>query len=74
MSVAGARGLPSPPFREVPNVNNLRDAALACGGLMTSERKRVRSGVLWRSAEVGKVDGEGWKAMRGLGVSLSVFP
>ncbi|KAF9732750.1 tyrosine phosphatase [Paraphaeosphaeria minitans] len=64
-------GLPSPPFYHVPNLNNLRDAALACGGLKTLDGERVRPGVLFRSAEVSKVDGEGWSRIVELGVSLA---
>jgi hypothetical protein len=64
-----ATGLPSPPFLEVPNLNNLRDAALACGGLRTGDGRKVRAGVLFRSAEVSKVDAEGWRRVHELGVS-----
>ncbi|KAF1967940.1 hypothetical protein BU23DRAFT_541932 [Bimuria novae-zelandiae CBS 107.79] len=62
-------GLPSPPFFEIPHLDNLRDAAQACGGLKTREGKSVRKGVLWRSAEVSSVGAEGWRWMRGLGVA-----
>lgn len=62
--------LPSPPFFDVPNLNNFRDAALACGGLKTAEGRRIRSGVLFRCADVSKVDGEGWRTLGGLGVSI----
>ena len=62
--------LPSPPFYTVANLNNLRDAALACGGLKTRDGKSVRPGILFRSAEVSKVDGEGWKRVRDTGVSF----
>ncbi|OAG02397.1 uncharacterized protein CC84DRAFT_1167450 [Paraphaeosphaeria sporulosa] len=64
-----ATGLPSPPFYDVPNLNNLRDAALACGGLKTQDGKSVRPGVLFRSAEVSKVDGEGWRRVNEIGVA-----
>lgn len=64
--------LPSPPFVAVPNLNNLRDAALACGGLVTSDGRKLRSGVLFRSAEVSKLDAEGWKTMGAIGVCRSL--
>jgi hypothetical protein len=59
--------LPSPPFFTIDNINNLRDAALACGHLSTPNGK-IRPGVLFRSAEVSHLDVEGWKAIRGIGV------
>lgn len=59
--------LPSPPFFNVPNINNLRDAALASGGLKTPSG-RIRPGILFRSAEVSKLDREGWKAVHQIGV------
>lgn len=65
-----ATRLPSPPFYDVPNLNNLRDAALACGGLQTQDGGKVRPGVLFRSAEVSKVDAEGWRRVNEIGVSL----
>ncbi|KAF1953433.1 hypothetical protein CC80DRAFT_477996 [Byssothecium circinans] len=60
--------LPSPPFFTVPNLNNFRDAALHNGGLKTLEGKRVRPGVLFRSAEVSKLDREGLEAVKKIGV------
>jgi hypothetical protein len=56
--------LPSPPFFNIPNINNLRDAAV---GLQTPQGK-IRTGILFRSAEVGRLDREGWEEMRELGV------
>ncbi|PVI05367.1 hypothetical protein DM02DRAFT_98178 [Periconia macrospinosa] len=61
--------LPSPPFFNIPNINNLRDAALHSGGLVTESGARVRTGVLFRSADVTFLDREGWLAARGLGVA-----
>ncbi|KAF2439750.1 hypothetical protein P171DRAFT_420932 [Karstenula rhodostoma CBS 690.94] len=61
--------LPSPPFYDVPNLDNFRDAALACGGLTTEDGGRVRPGVLFRSAEVGKVDAGGWGRVYGIGIA-----
>ncbi|KAI8937896.1 hypothetical protein NX059_005581 [Plenodomus lindquistii] len=58
--------LPSPPFYNVPNLNNLRDAALF--PLTTSSGQKIRRGVLFRSAEVSKLDLDGWKAVREIGV------
>lgn len=61
--------LPQPPFFLVPNINNLRDAALFPGSLKTtSPSGKVRPGILFRSAEVSKLDGEGWKAVHSIGV------
>ena len=64
---------PSPPFYQVPNLNNFRDAALAYGGLKTNDGRSIRPGLLYRSAEVSRVDGEGWKVIGGLGVSPSLL-
>ncbi|KAF2703762.1 hypothetical protein K504DRAFT_391589 [Pleomassaria siparia CBS 279.74] len=61
--------LPQPPFFVVANINNLRDAALFPGGLKTTEKgKKIREGVLFRSAEVSKLDAAGWKAVKDIGV------
>jgi hypothetical protein len=61
--------LPQPPFFLVPNVNNLRDAALFPGSLPTaSPPGKVRTGILFRSAEVAKLDTEGWKKVYDIGV------
>ncbi|KAF2680526.1 hypothetical protein K458DRAFT_434355 [Lentithecium fluviatile CBS 122367] len=59
--------LPSPPFYTIPNINNLRDAALACNHLSTPTGK-IRPGVLFRSAEVSHLDAGGWKAVWEIGV------
>jgi len=59
--------LPQPPFHTIPNLNNLRDAALACNHLITPAGK-IRPGILFRSAEVSHLDVEGWKAVREIGV------
>lgn len=57
--------LPSPPFYTVPNVNNFRDAAIS---LRTSSGAKIRTKILFRSAEVAKLDLDGWKAVRDIGV------
>jgi hypothetical protein len=59
--------LPSPPFYSIPNINNLRDAALACNHLTTPNGK-IRPGILFRSAEVSHLDAGGWKAVRNIGI------
>jgi hypothetical protein len=69
--------LPQPPFFLIPNINNLRDAALFPGSLKTtSPPGKVRPGILFRSAEVSKLDGQGWKQVYDMGVSLyySILP
>lgn len=67
MSAHPSPSLPSPPFVSIPNLNNFRDAALACNGLKTPTGK-IRPGILFRSAEVSQLDAEGWKAVREVGV------
>lgn len=58
--------LPSPPFyTHIPNINNLR---LATHSLTTKSGATLRPNLLFRSAEVSKVDAEGWTALRQLGV------
>jgi hypothetical protein len=67
--MANESPLPQPPFFLVPNINNLRDAALFPGSLKTtSPPGNVRTGILFRSAEVSKLDGEGWEAVHSIGV------
>lgn len=61
--------LPSPPFYQVSNLNNFRDAALAYDGLKTVDGKGIKPGILYRSAEVTKVDIDGWNSIAKLGVS-----
>ncbi|KAJ4984440.1 tyrosine phosphatase [Stagonosporopsis vannaccii] len=57
--------LPSPPFFLVPNINNLRDAAVS----LSTPQGPIRQGILFRSAEVSKLDNSGWAAMHNLGVA-----
>ncbi|RYN88060.1 hypothetical protein AA0119_g12191 [Alternaria tenuissima] len=58
--------LPSPPFyTHIPNINNLR---LATHALTTKSGATLRPNLLFRSAEVSKVDVAGWTALRQLGV------
>ncbi|KAF2107752.1 tyrosine phosphatase family-domain-containing protein [Lophiotrema nucula] len=61
--------LPQPPFYTIPNINNLRDPALFPGGLPIGADKKVRPNILFRSAEVSKLDRGGWKAVKALGVA-----
>ncbi|KAI4932379.1 uncharacterized protein J4E92_004281 [Alternaria infectoria] len=58
--------LPSPPFyTHIPNINNLR---LATYSLTTTSGATLRPGILFRSAEVAKLDTAGWTAVRDIGV------
>ena len=59
--------LPSPPFYTVHNINNLRDAALQPG--LITPHGPIRPGLLFRSAEVSKLDLAGWSAVHAIGVS-----
>jgi len=60
---------PQPPFFLIPNINNLRDPALFHGSLpTTSPAGIIRPGILFRSAEVSKLDQAGWKAVHDIGV------
>ncbi|KAH9861380.1 hypothetical protein J1614_011126 [Plenodomus biglobosus] len=59
--------LPTPPFYTIPNLHNFRDVALF-PGLTTASGAKLRPGVFFRSAEVGGLDEEGWKAVAELGV------
>lgn len=62
--------LPSPPFFTVPNINNLRDAALAPpSGLKTRDGSKIRPGLLFRSAEVSKLDLAGWTTLLTIGIA-----
>jgi protein tyrosine/serine phosphatase len=58
--------LPSPPFHTVPNINNLRDAALFP---LTTPNGPVRPSILFRSADVSKLSASGWSTLSSLGVS-----
>ncbi|KAG9185939.1 hypothetical protein G6011_02495 [Alternaria panax] len=59
--------LPSPPFyTHIPNINNLR---LATHSLTTKDGLALRSNLLFRSAEVSKLDVEGWKKVKEIGVA-----
>jgi protein tyrosine/serine phosphatase len=59
--------LPSPPFyTNIPNINNLR---LATSSLTTKSGSTLRPGVLFRSAEVSKLDTPGWTAVRNIGIA-----
>ncbi|KAF1999040.1 hypothetical protein P154DRAFT_523647 [Amniculicola lignicola CBS 123094] len=59
----------SPPFFTIPNINNLRDASLNISGLPTTNPPgKIRPGILFRSADVSKLDLEGWNAVRSIGV------
>lgn len=61
--------LPHPPFFQIPNIQNLRDAALLPpDGLVTSNGGKIRPGILFRSAEVSKLDLPGWKAVKDIGI------
>ncbi|KAH6644209.1 protein-tyrosine phosphatase-like protein [Boeremia exigua] len=57
--------LPSPPFFLIPNINNLRDAAIS----LSTPHGSIRQGILFRSAEVSKLDRSGWDAVHAVGVA-----
>jgi protein tyrosine/serine phosphatase len=59
--------LPTPPFHPIPNINNLRDAALH--PLTTSTGAPLRPGILFRSAEVSHLDIHGWTSLSTLGIA-----
>jgi protein tyrosine/serine phosphatase len=59
-----AHPLPSPPFFNVPNIANLRDAAYS----LSTPDGSIRKGLLFRSAEVVRLDRAGWDAVHALGV------
>lgn len=58
--------LPTPPFHNIPNINNLRDAALFP---LTTPTGPIRPSILFRSADVSKLSPSGWQSLRSLGVS-----
>ncbi|KAF2175762.1 hypothetical protein K469DRAFT_683440 [Zopfia rhizophila CBS 207.26] len=68
MSTSKTITLPSPPFFSIPNISNLRDTALFPGGLRTSSGQKIRPGILFRSAEVSKLDRDGWAAIKSIGI------
>lgn len=51
--------LPSPPFVDVPGIANFRDA----GGQKTTTGRKVRNGLVYRSADPSKATEEGMKKM-----------
>ena len=58
--------LPTPPFHIVPNINNLRDAALFP---LTTPSGPIRPKILFRSADVSKLPLSGWQALHSLGIT-----
>ncbi|KAE8869291.1 hypothetical protein P3342_000435 [Pyrenophora teres f. teres] len=58
--------LPTPPFHILPNIHNLRDAALS---VTTSTGASLRPNILFRSADVSKLEVGDWKALNKLGVA-----
>ncbi|KAF1922786.1 uncharacterized protein M421DRAFT_426527 [Didymella exigua CBS 183.55] len=57
--------LPSPPFFTIPNIANFRDASIT----LQTPHGPIRERILFRSAEVSKLDRAGWDAVRALGVA-----
>ncbi|KAF3033638.1 hypothetical protein E8E12_004570 [Didymella heteroderae] len=57
--------LPCPPFVNIPNIANLRDAAVS----LRTPQGSIRRNILFRSAEVSKLDRAGWDAVHALGVA-----
>jgi predicted transcriptional regulator len=66
MSTSDKSSLPSPPFYNVPNINNLRDAALYP---LQAPNGSIRPGILFRSADVSKLGYAGWQAVHSIGVA-----
>ncbi|SPQ19787.1 9dc0d81b-3e68-439f-8368-0a0289b1c206 [Thermothielavioides terrestris] len=66
-STTGSTTLPSPPFIDAPGLANLRDA----GGYALSSQpgKAIRRGVLYRSADLTRLDSGGRAALRRLGIT-----
>lgn len=57
--------LPTLPFYNVPAINNLRDAASS----LHTPSGPIRTGILFRSAEVSKLSPSGWSALHSIGIS-----
>ncbi|KAF1357534.1 hypothetical protein EJ07DRAFT_72866, partial [Lizonia empirigonia] len=57
--------LPTPPFYNIPSLNNLRDAATT----LTTPTGPLRPGILFRSGEVSQLDHSGWTAVHSIGVA-----
>jgi hypothetical protein len=53
--------LPQPPFYTVPNISNLRDATASLPKASTGHK--LRTNILFRSADVSKLDPSGWKTL-----------
>jgi protein tyrosine/serine phosphatase len=65
MATTDPTTLPSPPFFNVPNIINLRDAALFP---LRTPTGPVRPGILFRSADVSKLTLPDWQALSTLGI------
>ncbi|KAI8932200.1 hypothetical protein NX059_011080 [Plenodomus lindquistii] len=57
--------LSTSPFFPIPNINNLRDAAVS----LSTPNGPLRQRLLFRSAEVSKLDRSGWNTVHDLGVA-----
>jgi protein tyrosine/serine phosphatase len=66
MSTQNNTLLPTPPFHTVTNINNLRDAALFP---LTTSTGPLKSSILFRSADVSKLDEQGWSALSSLNIT-----
>ncbi|KAI4645647.1 uncharacterized protein J4E79_010825 [Alternaria viburni] len=67
MSLPDNPTLPTPPFyTHILNINNLR---LATHSLKTTSGATLRPNLLFRSAEVAKLDTAGWTAVRDIGIA-----
>ncbi|KZM22907.1 uncharacterized protein EKO05_0001241 [Ascochyta rabiei] len=66
MTTQNKHPLPTPPFYPIPNINNLRDAALHP---LPTPHGKLRPGLLFRSADVSKLDLSGWQALHALGIA-----
>jgi protein tyrosine/serine phosphatase len=66
MSTPTDTPLPTPPFHTIPNINNLRDAALFP---LTTPTGPLKPSILFRSADVSKLDEQGWSTLSSLNIS-----
>ncbi|KAH7410147.1 tyrosine phosphatase family-domain-containing protein [Phaeosphaeria sp. MPI-PUGE-AT-0046c] len=64
--MSSPQALPSPPFHNIPNIANLRDAALF--PLQTATGP-LKPSLLFRSADVSKLLPENWSSLSALGVT-----
>ncbi|KAF9701591.1 hypothetical protein EKO04_000909 [Ascochyta lentis] len=66
MTTPSDHPLPTPPFHPIPNIANLRDAALYP---LPTPLGKLRTNLLFRSADVSSLTLSGWEAVHALGVA-----